>query len=166
MVNENCNSDRITFLEGGVSLLMLIDSGATSNIVDECTWEMLKTKKIRCRSSLTDKKLYAYSSSEPLPVKWIFTCRRKIGKRSTQSDFTEICGRGVPLLGKETAIKLGVLNVGVHIAAVTDVKTLIKQQYPRLFEGVGKLNTKQINLHVDKNVTLVSQALRGVPFYL
>jgi hypothetical protein len=54
------------------------------------------------------------------------------------------------LLGKETAIKLGVLKVGVDIAAVTNVKTQINHQYPKLFEGVGKLNTKQISLHVDK----------------
>lgn len=45
---------------------------------------------------------------------------------------------------------MGVLKVGVDKAAVTNVKTQINHQYPKLFEGVGKLNTKQINLHVDK----------------
>ncbi|PFX23612.1 Transposon Ty3-G Gag-Pol polyprotein [Stylophora pistillata] len=61
---------------GGVELEMLIDSGATNNIVDECTWEDLKAKKIKCKSQAApvDRKLYAYASSNPLPVKGRFTC--------------------------------------------------------------------------------------------
>lgn len=133
VVNKNWNSDRTTFSVGGVSLFMLIDSGVMSNMVDEITWEMLKAKKIRFRSPLTYKKLYAYSSSKPLPVKGVFTCQKKIGKCSTQAEFTVKCGRRVPYLGKENAIKLGVLKVGVDMTAVTDVKTQIKQPEVFLF---------------------------------
>ena len=35
---------------GNVTLKMLVDSGATSNIVDEATWEKLKLKKVKCES--------------------------------------------------------------------------------------------------------------------
>jgi hypothetical protein len=45
VVNENSNTDGITSSVGGVNLFMLNDSGATSNIVDESTWEMLKANK-------------------------------------------------------------------------------------------------------------------------
>jgi hypothetical protein len=48
-VHENCNSDRIPFSVGGDNLFMLIDSWATTNIVDESTWEKLKATEIRCR---------------------------------------------------------------------------------------------------------------------
>lgn len=87
-VHENCNSDRITFSVGGDNLFMLIDSWATTNIVDESTWEKLKATEIRCRLSLTDQKLYVYSSNEPVPVKGVFTCQIKLGKRGTQTEFT------------------------------------------------------------------------------
>lgn len=63
--------DRITFSVGSIKLPMLVDSRATSNTVDEKTWEMLK-EKIKYSSARSDKKLYAYSSSEILPVKGIF----------------------------------------------------------------------------------------------
>lgn len=105
VVREEGNTDRITFSVGGVRLSMLVDSGATSNIVDEGTWEMLKENKIKCSSAKSDKKLYAYLSSEPLPVKGIFWCEVGIGRRNTTAEFTVIHGRGEPLLGKDTAVK-------------------------------------------------------------
>lgn len=166
VVRDNYDKDKLTFNVGGVQVVMLIDSGATTNVVDENTWEKLKEEKIKCNSSKSDKKLYTYSSHEPLPVKGVFTCEVSIGKRATRAEFTVICGHGVPLLGKDTAIKLGVLKVGVDVATVTDVKTEIKRQYPKLFEGVGKLNTKQISIHIDKEVEPVAQPLRRVPFHL
>jgi hypothetical protein len=59
-----------------------------------------------------------------------------------------------------------VSKVGVGRAAVTDVKAQIKQQYPNLVEGMGKHNTRLINLHVDENMTPVAQAIRRAPFHL
>lgn len=51
MIEDDSNTERVTFNVGGVDLPMLIDSGASCNIVDEDTWEMLKEKKIKCFSS-------------------------------------------------------------------------------------------------------------------
>ena len=72
----------------------------------------------------------------PIPVKGVFKCQISIGKRNTEAEFTVIQGHGEPLLSKETAIKLGVLRVGANIATVTDIKTEIQRQYPKLFQGV------------------------------
>lgn len=90
----------------------------------------------------------------------------KIGKRETRAEFTVIAGQGTPLLGKETATKLGVLKVGVDVAAVTDVKAEVRGKYPNLFTGVGKLKTKQIRLNIDDNVEPVAQPLKWIPFHL
>lgn len=48
VVDDDSNTERVTFDVGGVDLLMLIDSGASSNIMDENTWELLKSKNIKC----------------------------------------------------------------------------------------------------------------------
>lgn len=40
------SSSTICVNVGGVKLEMLVDSGATSNIISEDTWEELKTQKI------------------------------------------------------------------------------------------------------------------------
>lgn len=124
-MNSDCNLEIIAFSVGNVNLNMLIDLGASSNI--ERTWAMLKANRIACESRVpqAECKLYAYSSSEPLPVKGIFTCQVGIGGRSTQAEFIVIRGQGEPLLGKETAIELGVLKIGTNISAVRDTKAVL-----------------------------------------
>lgn len=111
------------------------------------------------------KKLYTYASDVPLQVKGTFTCQAKCGSKSTRAEFLVIDGKGVPLLGKDTAMKLGVLKIGVDVAMVSD-KPKIQDMYPELFQGVGKLNTHQVKLHVNKTVEPVAQPLRRMPFNL
>ncbi|KAJ8366663.1 hypothetical protein AAFF_G00345590 [Aldrovandia affinis] len=62
-------------------------------------------------------------------------------------------------------MKLGVLKIGVDVAAVVDKQSL-EQQYPKLFQGVGKLNSKQVSLHINPEVKLVAQPLRRIAFNL
>jgi len=49
-VTNEVHSNLLKLSVGGVELEMLVDSGATNNIVDEETWEDLKAKKIKCKS--------------------------------------------------------------------------------------------------------------------
>ena len=87
-VTKEVHSNLLQLSVGGVKLEMLVDSGATNNIVDEETWEDLKVKKIKCKSEAApiDRKLYAYASSKPLPVKGRFTCEVLIGRGKAQAE--------------------------------------------------------------------------------
>ena len=167
-VTNEVHSNLLKLSVGGVQLEMLVDSGATNNIVDEETWENLKAKKIKCKSEAAPigRKLYAYASSKPLPVKGRFLCEVLIGKGKAQAEFLVIKGKGVPLLCKDTAMKLGVLRIGVDIATVAETKHTLQQQFPEVFSGVGKLKSKQVTLHVDPKVKPVAQPLRRTPFNL
>ena len=40
------------------------------------------------------------------------------------------------------------------------------EQYPRLFQGIGKLKDVEIKLHIDKQVKPVAQPARRIPFHL
>ena len=54
---------------GGVQLNnVLIDSGATCNIVDLDTWKSLKQEGVKCRSQRCERKLFAYGQTEPIEV--------------------------------------------------------------------------------------------------
>ena len=53
---------------GGINLPMIIDSGASCNILGQEQWETLKANNIQCVSSKETKTLYAYGSTEPLEV--------------------------------------------------------------------------------------------------
>lgn len=105
-VTNEVQSNLLKLSMGGVELEMLVDSGATNNIVDEETWETLKAKKIKGKSEAAPvcKKLYAYASYKPLPVKGRFVCEVLVGKGRVQVEFLVIKGRGAPLLSKDTAM--------------------------------------------------------------
>ena len=149
-------------------LTILVDSGATTNIVSEETWKRLKAKHINCHSSTNPscKELYAYATDKPLPVKGTFSCEVQAGDKKTQAEFMVIRGKGISLLGRETAIKLGVLMIGVGVAVVTSTNQALQQQYPEVFNGIGKLKGKQITLDIDPKVKPVVQPYRRIPFNL
>lgn len=174
-IEENCeyafhihddNTPMIGVKVGGINLDVLIDSGASSNIISEKTWESLKAQRISCVSQKgpTKKNLYAYASKTPLAIKGTFTCDVKAGQRETTAEFLVIKGEGTPLLGRKTATELGTLKVGVDVAAICEEDIFTK--YPTVFQGVGKLNSRQVTLHVDPNAKPVAQPLRRTPFQL
>ena len=167
-VKEDDMSEKLTFCVGGVKVEMLVDSGAKSNVMGTNVWEKLKAENIKCNSYVPkeQRNLYPYSSSEPLPIKGMFECEITIGDRSEQAEFIVIKGNGEPLLGRKTAMKLGVLKIGENVSVVTDIKDTLRQQYPKVFKGVGKLKTKQLSLYIDPKVKPVAQPLRRIPYNL
>ena len=54
-------SETIDLQVGGVVIkIVLIDSGSSCNIVDQKTWEELKSKGIKCKSEKSIQKIYPY----------------------------------------------------------------------------------------------------------
>ena len=65
---------------GNVPLDIIVNSGATVNVIGQNTWEYLKENKIDCVSrKCSDSKIYAYGSPEPLPVIGTFETLVKAG---------------------------------------------------------------------------------------
>ena len=138
---------------------ILVDSGATKNIVDVTTWEWLKQNHIICESKVAQrhKKLYSYASTTSLQVKGTFSATVKIGVRETIAEFLVIKGKGTPLLGHETATLLGVLRIGPLISAVSSVedepakrKDKIEQEVLRRVEESKAVMEKQILEEFEK----------------
>ena len=160
---------------GGIDLHRLIDSGATSNIIDEHTWESLKNAKIKCESRVAppNRKLWAYGADQALSLKGLLSCEASISRKSVLAEF-------IVIKGKVTAMELGVLKIGVdaangppHTTAVASIdertkngSTQFNKQFPDVFKGVGKLKTEQVKLHIDPSVKPVAQPLRRTPFNL
>ena len=182
LIHENTYSNKMKVTVGGIDLHMLIDSGATSNVIDEHTWESLKNAKIKCESRVAppNRKLWAYGADQALSLKGLFSCEASISGKSVPAEFIVIKGKGVPLLGKVTAMELGVLKIGVdaansppHTTAVASIdertksgSTQFHKQFPDVFKAVGKLKTEQVKLHIDPSVKPVAQPLRRTPFNL
>ena len=93
-------------------------------------------------------------------MKGRFICEVVVSHGKAKAEFLLIKEKGAPLLGKGTAMKLGVLKVGVDIATVTVTKPTLQQKYPEVFSGVRKLKTGQGTHHIDPIVRPVAQPNR------
>jgi hypothetical protein len=59
---------------GGVELKnVLVDSGASCNIMDQAAWENTKKKGMKCKSQKSEK-LFAYEETKPIKVLVTFEC--------------------------------------------------------------------------------------------
>ena len=125
---------------------------------------------MKCKSARSDKKLFAYASQTPLDVIGTFSCEASAGRNTTNAEFCVINGKVDSLLGRDTATGLGVLKIGIDIAAVnTSSQTIgevLQDKYPKVFSGVGKLKDRAVQLHIHPNMKPVAQPIRRTPFSL
>lgn len=164
-VQDEIPSGTVNAKVGGILLNLLIDSGASCNIVDKITWTYLKQQKIKCQSEVVSKKLYAYGKSEPLDILGKFRTEIQIADRDTVADFYVINGTGKSLLCKDTAQQLDVLRLGPQIQQISSVDDL-EASYPECFTGLGKLKGYQAKVHIDPDIKPVAQPVRRIPFGL
>ena len=126
----------------------------------------MKKNKVKCESARSSRKLYAYASQTPLDVIGTLSCEVSAGSNTASAKFCVISGEGDPLLWKDTATSLGILKIGIGIAAVTaDPKTtggILQQKYPDVFSSIGKLKDRAVQLHVDHNVMPAAQRCGGL----
>ena len=88
---------------GGLPVTMIIDSGASCNVIGRNVWKYLKANKVVCVSRKASKKLYAYGSDQPLQVAGTFTAEVSVGERVLSGvEFVVIEKKGHALLGRET----------------------------------------------------------------
>ena len=67
--SSNGSSGVVDLCVGGAQLKnVLIDAGATCNIVDRATWDSLKQKGVKCKSRKCEKKLFAYGQTKSIEV--------------------------------------------------------------------------------------------------
>ena len=112
---EFASDSEVDLKVGGVMLpAVLIDSGASCNVIDQTTWEAMKKESVQCDSKKSSKKLFAYGQKEPIEVLGTLVSEIVCGAngKACIDEFTVVKGPGRSLLGKSTAEKLEVLRVG------------------------------------------------------
>ena len=123
---------------------VLINSGASCNLIDYETCNSLKQKHVKCESKQADKKLFAYGQKEPIEVAGTFVSEivcEATGERCV--DGAQVCS--VATEGSDTDIREG---------------------YADILTGVGKLKDYQLKLHINKDVKPVAQPVQSLPFGL
>jgi hypothetical protein len=77
-------------------------------------WEWLKGGRVKCVSRLSDKKIYGYGSDKPLNVAGCFNANVSVNDKCVHADFFVVEEKGQALLGKQTALDLGILQIRIH----------------------------------------------------
>ena len=72
------------------------------------------------------------------------------------------------LLSRATATRLGLLHVGpqVKVLNISASTNALRKQYPRVFDGVGKLTNFQQKICVDPSIKPIAQPPRRIPFHV
>ena len=157
--------EKATVRVGGVPVDMLVDSGASTNVMSLKLWEELKSKHITCKVLDVHKKLYPYGSKEALPVTDTFNAWFEIPGKKTRAQVTVVENDGEPLLCKSTAMDLGILQINLpEYANLITSSEDVKAKYPTLFDGIGKLKHRQVDIYVDPNVNPVAQTYNRPAF--
>lgn len=139
---------------GGINMNMLIDSGSKNNIITDKTWEYLKSNAVVVSNQQrgSEKIFMAYGSNDPLEVLGSFEAQITVGPKTKLATFYVIKNGTRNLLGKDTAMYLNVLKLGVSINLVDDT-------FPK-FKNV------QLGIAINPSVTPVCQPYRRVPIPL
>jgi len=171
MFNINAaRSAKLSVQVNNTNLSVLIDSGASSNLLDRNT-----AKSVGCVVKPTNKQKFAYGNNS--------ACLDLIGEtdvnvfvpstgKCVHAKFYIFNGTVTTLLCKSTSEQLGVLRVGpvgegVHFAS-SDLASGDGQSwldmFPGCFAGVGLLKDLQVSLHIDPNAKPVAQPVRSMLF--
>ncbi|XP_058836315.1 uncharacterized protein K02A2.6-like [Topomyia yanbarensis] len=151
---------------GGVLTQMMIDSGSFKNIIDEQTFRSLTVQGLKIKNDRNDCELifrpYGKNSS-PLKVVKVFEaiiCVDDAGKQlEEEATFFVVAEGSQSILGRETAIALGVLIIGLPSTHLT-VRT-IKDERP-----FPKVKGVKLCIPIDKTVPSVAQHARRPPLAL
>ena len=81
----------------------------------------LKQEKIESVSKKSNKKLRPYGTNHPLEVLGTLSALTKVSETEVKTEFVVIDGEGEVLLGRETAVQLGVLQLGVAASLFSEV---------------------------------------------
>ena len=149
----------------GIPVKMIVDTGASTDIIDEATFAKLNQgKKIALESSA--KCVFAYGSKSQLSIVGKFEADLTFKKKQMQSTIHVLKGNHGSLLSYKTACYMGLIDLKINQNTQGSSVDNLLQQHPNLLRGIGNLKNTEVKLHIDKTVPPVAQPARRIPFHL
>ena len=143
---------------------MIVDTGASTDIIDESTLQQVDPEN-KITLQPTTKRLFAYVSTSQLPTLGKFTGNISFQNNEQMVAVHVMKGSHGSLLSYRTATALGILDVQIqHIQ--DPLQDSLATEFPNLFQGIGQLKDVEVKLHIDQSVTPVAQPPRRIPFHI
>ena len=148
---------------------VLIDTGTSVNVMDECIFQKLFANKVKLQRSTSVLCLFQTNEnlSSPLMVMGKFDVVVESNMKIIPAMFHVIKWdtNAEPLIGFQTAESLGLVVIMNAVRTGPEMFTSkLLEEYADLFQGIGKMEGVQVDLHVDRTVTPVAQPHRRIPF--
>ncbi|XP_064469786.1 uncharacterized protein K02A2.6-like [Ornithodoros turicata] len=145
-----------------VSTQALIDTGSSVNLVDAETFQKIQLKS-DLELTTTSTQYFAYGSHANLPIIGKFKTEIHVGDKRQPAEVAVVNKVAENIIGYETADVLGIIKITLNINAEQTLDP--QEEFPQLFQGMGKLKDLQVHLHVDPSVTPVAQH-RRIPLHI
>lgn len=84
------NQEVILMNIGGVTAPVIVDSNASFHVIDRELGKKLKNNKIKCKSQLTNTKVFAYRHTKPLIVIGSFHTTISVNDQNVDTEFIVI----------------------------------------------------------------------------
>lgn len=149
-----------------MSCMFMIDSGSDVNTISEDDFRTLRKRHKNSEINLTNlrigdgmKRITAYGSAKPLEILATFWATMKIREKKSLSmlKFFVIKGGTKSLLGRRSAMDMGVLKLGLTIFSI-EIKPM--NDTNKIFPNVpGEL----VHFSIDKSITPTRNAYYSVP---
>ena len=152
---------------------MIIDSGATVNIIDEPTYKNI-TNPPPLKQTTT--RIFSYQSDNPIDLLGHFTTNISCNNKTQNSKIYVVKGKWGSLLGKTSAEALDILCVGPSPSTPENIANIqtnnnmpestnaIVHEHSSIFSGTGLLKNFQLKLHIDPSIPPV-QPIHRIPYH-
>ena len=161
---ESRAAPRVKLTVNGICTEVLVDSGATCNLLGKDSLERLRRDGLDVQLTEFINRLFAYGGSE-LNVTGKFPATLTFNGKAVEAEVVVVRGKGEFLLGRHTATALEALVLpSVNTVEESLQREHLKKKFPAVFNGVGKLAGYTAKLHVDQTVRPVAQGQRRIPY--
>ena len=153
---------------------MIIDSGATVNIIDEPTYKNI-TNPPPLKQTTT--RIFSYQSDNPIDLLGHYTTNISCNNKTQNSKIYVVKGKWGSLLGKTSAEALDVLSVAPSPSTPENIANIqtnnnmpestkaIVNEHSSILSGTGQLKNFQLKLHIDPSIPPVQQPIHRIPYH-
>ena len=145
----------------GVDVEMIVDTGATVNIIDQGSYRKLHKPALKKYTT----KAYTYGSESAMEFEGKFTATVEKHNKIVPAEFLVVKGSHGSLMSYDLALELGIVNQIRNVAEHSKTDNIC-DRFPKVFKGLGKVKNVQVRLEVDENVPPVACAYRRQPYHL
>ena len=145
---------------------LMLDSGASVNLVDEVTYQRIYKGKAKTLAQ-AKRRIFSYGSLTPVPLLGTIHAKLTANFNTTSATLHVVKDSSGNLLGYDTAQRLGLLKIVNQVGIdPTGPEYLASGEFRDLFGGIGKVRGKVVKLHIDPDVQPKQLPHRRIPFHV